>query len=198
MVVFALEHRDELFADGELTPWTKQSVERNAQGKVSPVADYRDVDPSQFVVGLFGGSVAAHLALLAGDVLVEAIERRIPQVAGRVVLLNFGEGGYKQPQQLHGLIEMALLGIPFDTVINLDGVNEVALGAADCVRGHHPLMPSRRHLRTVAKTFRGDSLDWTLRTAEIVGHQQAAQRWIAGVSSRPVLRNSELAKAVKP
>jgi hypothetical protein len=193
---FVLDDPDKVFPDGQLTPWVEQSLERNAFGLISSVADYRNIDASHFVVGVFGGSVAAHLTLLAGDALTAAIARRFPQLEGSIVLLNFGEGGYKQPQQLNALSEMALLGVPLDVVINLDGVNEAALGAQDCRLGHHPLMPSRRHYRSVAKMLRGDSVEWTLRSAEILHQQRAEQRWVARVSTHPILRHSELAKAV--
>jgi hypothetical protein len=193
---FVLEDRHKIFADGRLTPWVEESLDRNALGLISSVDDYRSVDESQFVIGVFGGSVAAHLSLLAGDALTAAIERRFPQLAGSVALLNFGEGGYKQPQQLNALSEMALLGVPFDVVINLDGVNEVALGGQDCRLGHHPLMPSRRHFRSVSKTLRGDSAEWARRSDEILDAKRKQRWWIGVPSAHPLLGHSELAKAV--
>ena len=57
----------------------------------------RDQKPGEFVVGIFGGSVAAAVAMAAQneDRLAQLLARA-PKFAGRnVVVLNFAVGGYK-------------------------------------------------------------------------------------------------------
>jgi hypothetical protein len=83
----------------------------------------------QFIVGLFGGSVATLFSFyeLENHGLVDAL-RRSPYFAGKdIVVLNFAAGGYKQPQQLLVLNYLLAVGQAFDMVINIDGFNETAL-----------------------------------------------------------------------
>jgi hypothetical protein len=50
----------------------------------------------------------------------------LPALADKeIVLLNFGSGGFRQPQQLLILTYFFLIGQRLDLVINLDGFNEV-------------------------------------------------------------------------
>lgn len=89
-------------------------------------AAYRKRDETEFVVGVFGGSVAAHLCARAGRTL-EAELAKIPALAGRKIVLNaICQGGWKQPQQLLALDYFSLMGASFDLVVNVDGVNELA------------------------------------------------------------------------
>lgn len=90
----------------------------------SPV---RPRDPSTFVVGLVGGSVALQLGLYAEPELAAALQRS-PAIAGRrVEFVRLCLGGYKQPQQLLAVSMVLALGGHFDLVVNIDGFNEVAL-----------------------------------------------------------------------
>lgn len=138
------------FPDGPPSDWYQRNNHANAFGFRSEIEDYREVGEEDFVIGIFGGSVANQLALLGGETIVATLSQRRPELDGRIRILNFGVGGYKQPQQTILLLEMILLGVPFDVVVKLDGFNEVALGASDAAAGHHPIFPySGFHLRTV-------------------------------------------------
>ncbi len=138
------------FPDGAPSDWYQRNNRANAFGFRSEIEDYREVSEDDFVIGIFGGSVANQLALLGGDAIVATLSERRPDLDGRIRILNFGLGGYKQPQQTILLLEMFLLGVSFDVVVNIDGFNEVAIGESDASAGHHPIFPSRgHHLRTV-------------------------------------------------
>jgi hypothetical protein len=76
---------------------------------------------------VLGGSVALGLWLYGGRTLVTELGRS-PALAGKTVrLYSVAVGGFKQPQQLAALTYLAALGTSFDIVINLDGLNEIAL-----------------------------------------------------------------------
>ena len=121
-------------------------TQANSLGFYSPLWDYRLVQPGEFVVGVFGGSVAGWLAVVGSEDLRTALARRLNMDRASVRILNFALGGYKQPQQLHALTEALLLGIPLDVVVNIDGLNEVVFGGQDALIGFHPVFPSRQHL----------------------------------------------------
>ena len=106
-------------------------------------------------VALFGGSFAAELGFHAGPELTEGLRR----ITGRkVVLLNFGLGGYKQPQQFLNLAYLYALGARFDLVINVDGFNELTLAPAENIpQNVHPLYPRSWRFR-VANRFTPDEL----------------------------------------
>jgi hypothetical protein len=76
----------------------------------------------EFVIGLFGGSVAWQLSEVPQpllDRLKPALSRRGYQ---KVTLLPFAVGGWRQPQSFHAM----LAALPtLDMVVNLDGFNEI-------------------------------------------------------------------------
>ena len=190
------EHqRPGLFPDGETT-WFRANNRINLFGQYSAIRDYRELDHDDFVVGVFGGSVAGDLALMAGDVLVEELERRRPELAGTVRLASFAQGGYKQPQQLAALTEAMLLGVPFDAVVNLDGVNEVVLGNQFARRGYHPLYPHRVLLTAAFELTRGtptwEEIDLM---ATVVAQSRVAERWRAR-ARRPLAGRLELVRSL--
>lgn len=107
----------------------------------------------QFIIGIFGGSVASHYATqeLEEDVLVKAL-KQLPELANKeIILLNFAQGGYKQPQQLLALSYFLALGQTFDLVINIDGFNEVALANMNVQENLAISMPSAQHILPLAK-----------------------------------------------
>ena len=100
----------------------------------------------QFLVGIFGGSVARAFCDRGMPRLI-AVLQRDPVLAGReIVPLCFSHEGYKQPQQLIVLAYFLSLGQQFDLVINIDGFNEVALGSRNQERGRDISMPSPIHI----------------------------------------------------
>jgi len=100
----------------------------------------------QFLVGIFGGSVARAFCD-RGTPRLLAVLQRDQALAGReIVPLCFSHEGYKQPQQLIVLAYFLSLGQQFDLVINIDGFNEVALGSRNQERGRDISMPSPIHI----------------------------------------------------
>ncbi|MCP4896316.1 MAG: hypothetical protein GY906_05015 [bacterium] len=112
---------------------------------------YSRRDPQEFIVGLFGGSAAAKLAQF------EARERvfagRLAEVTGieseHITVLNFAQGGFKQPQQLLIYNYFCSLGQEFDMVINFDGFNDITLAGRNVAAGIAIDMPSFEHMRAL-------------------------------------------------
>jgi len=95
--------------------------------------DYYPYYPKQdeIIVGIFGGSVAAGLALFSqgNNLLKEKIKDSFPIYENKKIkILNFSLPGFKQPQQLLTLIYFLQNNQHFDIIINLDGFNEAVTG----------------------------------------------------------------------
>jgi hypothetical protein len=106
----------------------KGSPHTNNLGFVDP--QEREVpfkpDPNEFVVFVFGSSVASRLAnnSMNGTSLQQALGR-VPQLAGKnIVLFNMAQGPAKQPQQLMELSFLIAMGQHIDLVLSLDGTLE--------------------------------------------------------------------------
>ncbi|MEG3842362.1 hypothetical protein [Microcoleus sp. herbarium14] len=103
----------------------------------------------QFIIGVFGGSVANNFALY--EYINQRLSKKLqsyPEFADReIVILNFGNGGYKQPQQLLILNYFLALGQELDLVINIDGFNEVALSNLNNKARVEIGMPSVQHIQ---------------------------------------------------
>ncbi len=179
------------------TDWTNRNRRTNFHGFNSEIYDYRDLSETDFVVGIFGGSVANGLSLWGGDAVITEIEKRRPELIGSVRLINFGLGGYKQPQQLILFELMLLLGVPFDTVINIDGFNEVALGGTDVKIGQHPLFASRYHFTNTFNLARGTSTrEEILLSAEALSAGDNANIWGNALANHSLIVHSQLLRAV--
>ncbi|UNU24209.1 hypothetical protein [Microcoleus vaginatus] len=103
----------------------------------------------QFIIGVFGGSVANNFAVdeYKNQILSKKLQS-YPELAQReIVVLNFGNGGYKQPQQLLILNYFLALGQELDLVINIDGFNEVALSNLNSKARVEIGMPSVQHIQ---------------------------------------------------
>jgi hypothetical protein len=112
----------------------------------------------QFLVGLFGGSVARAFCDRGTPRLIAGLQKD-PALAGRdIVPLCFSHEGYKQPQQLIVLAYFLSLGQQFDLVINIDGFNEVALGSRNQERGRDISMPSPIHIEPLLNLIDQDTL----------------------------------------
>jgi hypothetical protein len=107
---------------------------------------YARTSGRQFLIGIFGGSVARNFCDRGTSGLIGAL-RAAPAFADRdIVPLCFSHEGYKQPQQLIVLAYFLSLGQQYDLVINIDGFNEVALGSRNDERGRDVSMPSPIHV----------------------------------------------------
>jgi hypothetical protein len=104
---------------------------------------------NQFIIGVFGGSVANNFAV--DEYINQRLSQKLksyPEFANReIVVLNFGNGGYKQPQQLLILNYFLAVDQELDLVINLDGFNEVALSNLNNKAQFDVGMPSVQHLQ---------------------------------------------------
>jgi hypothetical protein len=100
----------------------------------------------QFLVGIFGGSVARAFCDRGTPRLIASLQRSQPLSGREILPLCFSHEGYKQPQQLIVLAYFLSLGQQFDLVINIDGFNEVALGSRNQERGRDISMPSPIHI----------------------------------------------------
>ena len=129
------------------TPASPARVATNNLGFASPhdypFAKTRD---DQFIVGIFGGSVAAWFCQ-AGVARLTADLKQQPFFKDKdLVPLCFSHEGYKQPQQLIVLAYFLSIGQQFDLVINIDGFNEVTLSRLNAGHGWDVSMPSVMHL----------------------------------------------------
>ena len=107
---------------------------------------FRKTSDDQFVIGIFGGSVGVWFCQLGAERMIADLKQRGMYPDKEVIPLCFAHEGYKQPQQLLLLSYFLSIGQAFDLVINIDGVNEVALSALNNARGVDISMPSPMHL----------------------------------------------------
>ncbi len=115
----------------------------------------------QFVVGIFGGSIADQL-FVRRHVLEDALKQIPALTRKQIVFANLTIGGFKQPQQLMALTYMLALGGHFDLVINVDGFNEVTLPLSENIPNQvFPFFPRQWHLLTMPTV--------TPRQAEVIG-----------------------------
>lgn len=102
--------------------------------------------PNQFVIGIFGGSVAAWFCHVGAYRLIEDLKAHPSFTTKEIVPLCLGHEGYKQPQQLLVLSYFLSIAQTFDLVLNIDGFNEVTLSSFNNERGLDISMPSAMHL----------------------------------------------------
>jgi hypothetical protein len=105
---------------------------------------FKKQSPNQFLVGVFGGSVAAIYAFFEMDRQILATSlKKLPALADKeIIILPFAIGGYKQPQQLLVMNYFLSIGQDLDLAINIDGFNEVALAYLNYQHGVESSMPS--------------------------------------------------------
>jgi hypothetical protein len=74
-------------------------------------------------------------------------------------ILNFSQGGYKQPSQLLTLAYFLAIGQHFDFVVNVDGFNEIALSYLNLKKGIDPSMPFYEVMLPLASLIDQSSLE---------------------------------------
>ena len=104
---------------------------------------FRRQNPDQFIVGVFGGSVAQNYSFFEMERNILAAElRKLPALADKeIIILPFAVGAYKQPQQLIVLSYFLSIGQDLDLVVNIDGFNEVVLSSVNERDGFERSMP---------------------------------------------------------
>ena len=107
--------------------------------------------PERFLVGIFGGSVAAKLAAFETQegILAKKLATALKRRPEDIVILNFAQGGFKQPQQLLVLGHLLAIGQELDLVLEIDGFNDVALAGTNLRAGIVEGMPSVDHVRAL-------------------------------------------------
>ncbi|GHA04717.1 hypothetical protein GCM10008090_12680 [Arenicella chitinivorans] len=102
--------------------------------------------PNEYVIGIFGGSVAQQIFVKSRADIIRGLKADERFKDKEIVVLTFAQGGYKQPQQLQLLTYFLSIGQQFDTVINLDGFNEIVLSEKNSRQGLSITMPSAGHM----------------------------------------------------
>jgi hypothetical protein len=139
-------------------------------------------DPRQYLVGVFGGSVAAGFVKSGGGRLAVRLGRS-GALAGRdIVVLSFAQGGYKQPQQLLTLSYYLTLGQELDAAISLDGFNEVALSHRNDVMDLDISMPSADHILPLANLI--DQSTLTTERIESLARITRLTAWVQDLEKR--------------
>ena len=122
----------------------------NNYGFISPY-DYpfKKTKPNQFIIGVFGGSVASDYAIFqVQNKILPKYLKQLPRLKDQeFIILSFATGGYKQPQQLLILNYFLALGQELDMVVNIDGFNEVALSNLNNKNQIDLAMPSLQHIQ---------------------------------------------------
>ncbi len=152
-----------------------------------------DRDPERIDILIVGGSVADMFGqeeygagplreLLAAD----------PRIGKRNIhFLQFGRGGYKEPQQINEVVYLLGLGFRPRAVVNIDGFNEVALGNANASKGTHPTFPSAAHWAHLANwgAVDRDSIDIIVRLRE---KQRSVERLVGFALDHGFYRSAAL------
>ena len=114
---------------------------------------------NEFVVGVFGGSVAHWFSLQARQSFISKLAESPALKDKKIIILNFAAGGFKQPQQILILSHFLSIGQQFDLVVNIDGFNEVALSSINYKYNLDPSMPSHGHIVNLARLASFDNID---------------------------------------
>lgn len=131
------------------------TIKANNHGFQDP-RDYPvKLEPGDYIVGIFGGSVAAgyRFAELKTRDLENGL-KALPQLNGRrPVILNFAASSLKQPQQLIILNHYLAIGQHFDAIVAIDGFNELVSGSRNIGYGVADSMPPYDTVRSLLLTL---------------------------------------------
>jgi hypothetical protein len=105
---------------------------------------FKKTSKDQFIIGIFGGSVARRSYIYEAEhhVLAKALQS-LPQFQNKeIIILKFANPAHKQPQQLLTLNYYLSVGQELDMVINIDGFNELAVSYLNNKAGVEASMPN--------------------------------------------------------
>ena len=130
-------------------PDFRKGFKYNAAGFISPYDyPYKKSSNNQYIVGVFGGSVASNYSIY--EIQNKVLAKKLKQLPGlkdkEIIILSFAAGGYKQPQQLLVLNYFLSVGQEFDMIINIDGFNEVVFANENNESKIDISMPSSQHV----------------------------------------------------
>jgi hypothetical protein len=105
---------------------------------------FKKTNKDQFIIGIFGGSVAQEFCdyEFQHHVLAKMFQPLPGFQNKEIVLLKFANQAHKQPQQLLMINYFLAVGQELDMVINIDGFNEVALSYLNNKSGTEVSMPN--------------------------------------------------------
>ena len=129
-------------------PWTFDYQIHPYFGFITPPTyaelPFTKTSKDQFIIGIFGGSVAQRFYdyEVEHHVLAKMFQP-LPEFKNKeIVILKFANQAHKQPQQLLILNYYLSVGQQLDMVINIDGFNEVALSYLNNKAGTEVAMPN--------------------------------------------------------
>jgi hypothetical protein len=159
--------------------FSKADFKANNYGFYSPYSyPFKKQHENQFVIGIFGGSVALSLSLFELDyhILSQSLQQ-LPYFKDKeIIILSFANGSYKQPQQLLVLNYFLSIGQDFDMVINADGFNEVALSYLNNQHGIDIAMPNQLVIMPLVQLAnKGLSPDQLSLTLDVIQSKSRAQ-----------------------
>lgn len=135
---------------------------------------FETISPNQYVIGIFGGSVAEDFYVDGRERLTQKLKTHPFFADKEIVYLNFALGGYKQPQQLQILTYFLGSGQQMDMVINIDGFNELIFCANNNRLNLDIAMPSAQHFLPMRDLM--DSRSMTNERLEIIANIQRYKR----------------------
>jgi len=152
-------------------------------------------NPDKIVVAVVGASVATQLAstTYAGDILRSELKKTPPFQSKELVLLNLGNGAYKQPQAVMTINDILSRGGHIDVLIALDGVGEIALPEAhgNLSYGISPFYP--QHWQLLVNTQLSSDQTAAIGNFRLTHNVRV---WLASIFAKPVLRNSITANLI--
>ncbi len=109
---------------------------------------YSKRKPNEYIIAITGGSVAARVELTGAKQRIVDVLKQSPYFRNKpITVINFGMGAYKQPQQLIALAYFLSIGQQIDLLVNIDGLNEVALSSINYHQSVDMFMPSADIMR---------------------------------------------------
>lgn len=130
-----------------------------------------------YEVLLLGGSVAQMFGAHGVKKLESMLKQDSRFEEREIHFMRFGQGAFKQPQQAMALSHLLTLGLQPDAVINIDGYNEVALGARNVAFQVHPTFPAVPFWNDIAENWATDR-----QSMDIAVRLHSAQRKLRAVA----------------
>jgi|GEM_PF-4401215 len=112
-----------------------------------------------FVIGIFGGSVANQFFTAQSHKLETLLGEWLAPTGREVTVLNFSQGGFAQPQALLAYNYFSAIGQKFHAVINIDGFNEAMGKRANQINGYHVSLPLSWMMNNLMLQFQTPSDD---------------------------------------
>ncbi len=160
-------------------------IATNNFGFVSPYNYPIDRGPNEFIIGIFGGSVSVWFCQVGVERLLDDLRQNAFFKSRTLVPLCMAHEGYKQPQQALVLAYFLSIGQPFDLVVNIDGLNEVALSPVDAQNNLDISMPSASHFIPLINLIdKGSLTPQRLESLAAIARYQSRLDAVAGLLNR--------------